>query len=147
VTHVPLLIRLPNRQYAGKRVAGFVQHFDLVPTLLGRLNLKPSPRVTGEDLWPYVTGERSNRRDHVVSAFGYVGAVRTPEWNYSAVWNREKYKGHYQPQLYDRKKDPDELVDVAGQNPSVTEKLQANLDRYISSGWDITRGTFNEIEL
>jgi len=147
VTHVPLLIRLPNRQYAGKRVAGFVQHFDLVPTLLGRLNLKPSPRVTGEDLWPYVTGERSNRRDHVVSAFGYVGAVRTPEWNYSAVWNREKYKGHYQPQLYDRKKDPDELVDVAGQNPSVTEKLQANLDRYISSGWDITKGTFNEIEL
>ncbi len=117
VTHVPLLIRLPNKQYAGKRVAGFVQHFDIVPTLLGRLDLQPSPRVTGENLWPYVTGERTNRRDHVVSAFGYVGAVRTQEWNYSAVWNREKYKGHYQAQLYDRRKDPEELVDVAAGNP------------------------------
>lgn len=45
------------------------------------------------------------------------------------------------------KKDPDELVDVSAQNPTVTEMLHAKLDRYISSGWDITKGTFNEIEL
>jgi len=38
-------------------------------------------------------------------------------------------------------------VDVAAQNPAVIEKLHAKLDRYISSGWDITKGTFNEIEL
>ena len=147
VTHVPLLMRLPNQQYAGKRVAGFVQHFDIVPTVLGRLNLKPSPRVTGENLWPYVTGELTNRRDHVVSGFGYVGAVRTEEWNYSAVWNREKYKGHYQAQLYDRKKDPDELVDVAARNPAVIEELQAKMDQYVASGWDITKGSFNEKEV
>jgi hypothetical protein len=45
------------------------------------------------------------------------------------------------------KKDPDELVDVAAQNPAVIEKLQLKLDQYISSGWDITKGTFNEVEL
>jgi arylsulfatase A-like enzyme len=146
VTHVPLLMRLPNKQYAGKRVSGLVQHFDIVPTLLDRLNVKPSPRVTGENLWPYVTGERTNRRDHIVSGFGYVGAVRTEEWNYSAVWNRERYKGHFQAQLYDRKKDPDELVNVAAQNPAVIEKLQAKMDHYISSGWEITKGSFNETE-
>ena len=58
VTHVPLLIRLPGKQYAGKRVLGSVQHPDIVPTLLGRLNLKGSSRITGEDRWPYVTGEK-----------------------------------------------------------------------------------------
>jgi arylsulfatase A-like enzyme len=147
VTHVPLLMRLPNKQYAGKRVSGFVQHFDIVPTVLGRLKLKASPRVTGQDLWTYVTGERTNPRDHVVSAFGYVAAVRTPEWNYSAVWNREKHKGRYDAQLYDRGKDPDELVDIAAGNPAVIENLHAKLDQYISSGWDITRGTFNEVEM
>jgi arylsulfatase A-like enzyme len=146
VTHVPLLVRLPGKQYAGKRVPGFVQHTDIVPTILGRLNLKPSPRVTGEDLWPYVTGERSNQRDHVVSAFGYVAAVRTAEWNYSATWNREKSTERYEPQLYDRRKDPDELVDVAAQNPAVVEKLHSKLEEYISSGWDITKGSFNEHE-
>lgn len=146
VTHVPLLVRLPGKQYAGKRVPGFVQHTDIVPTVLGRLNLKASPRVTGEDLWPYVTGERSNQRDHLVSAFGYVAAVRTAEWNYSAVWNREKNTEPYEPQLYDRRKDPEELVDVAGQNPAVVERLQSKLEAYISSGWEITKGSFNERE-
>jgi arylsulfatase A-like enzyme len=146
VTHVPLLIRLPGKQYAGKRVSGFVQHSDIVPTLLGRLNLEGSSRITGEDLWPYVTGEKTNQRDHVVSAFGYVAAVRTQEWNYSAIWNREKFKGHYDAQLYDRRKDPHELVDVAAQNPAVVRELHAKLEQYISSGWDITSGSFNERE-
>jgi Sulfatase len=72
VTHVPLLIRLPGKQYAGKRVPGLVQHSDIVPTLLALLNLKGSSLITGEDLWPYITGERTNQRDQVVSGFGYV---------------------------------------------------------------------------
>ena len=33
-THVPLIIRYPGRVPAGRRVAGFNQHKDLVPTLL-----------------------------------------------------------------------------------------------------------------
>ncbi len=93
VTHIPLLVRTPDGEHRGKRVSGFVQIDDLVPTILGRLNLKPPPRVTGEDLWPYVAGELRNTRDHVASAFGYVASVRTKEWNYPAVWNREKIPG------------------------------------------------------
>ncbi len=144
VTHIPLLIRLPAGELAGKRVSGFAQIPDLVPTLLGRLDLKPAPRVTGEDLWPYISETRTPNRDHVVSAFGYIASVRTLEWNYSAVWNKEKYKGAYQPQLYHTTTDPHELHDVADQNPTVVKDLQAKLERYIASGWEITRGSFNE---
>ena len=144
VTHIPLILHVPGSEHAGKRVAGLVQIPDLVPTLLGRLNLKPAPRVTGEDLWPLVTGQSTPHRDHVVSAFGYIASVRTPEWNYSAVWNKEKYKGSYKPQLYNSKHDPHELQDVADQYPTVAKDLQAKLERYIASGWDITRGSFNE---
>jgi arylsulfatase A-like enzyme len=144
VTHIPVLIRVPGNQYAGKRISGFVQIPDLLPTFLGRLNLKPPSRATGEDLWPFVTGEQTNKRDHAISAFGYVASVRTQEWNYSAVWNREKYIGTYKPQLYDRKHDPHELRNVADQHPAVLKDLQSKLDRYIASGWDITQGSFNE---
>jgi arylsulfatase A-like enzyme len=80
----------------------------------------------------------------VVSAFGYIASVRTPEWNYSAIWNKEKYKGTYKPQLYDSRRDPHELHDVADQNPAVVKDLQSKLERYVSSGWEITRGSFNE---
>lgn len=160
VTHVPLLIHLPHNQYAGKRVSGFVQTPDVVPTVLGRLNLKPSPRVTGEDLWPYVTGERTNKREYAVSGYGWVGSIRTPEWNYSAVWNKgiweeEAYRRNYKPaqvdpqrdykpQLYDLKNDPDELKTVADQHPEVLTELQAKMDEYIESGRGITNGTFSQ---
>jgi hypothetical protein len=79
-----------------------------------------------------------------VSAFGYIASVRTLEWNYSAVWNKEKYKGMYKPQLYKSANDAHELHDVADQYPNVVKDLQAKLERYIASGWDITRGSFNE---
>jgi len=144
VTHVPLLVRVPGNGLAGKRVPGFVQIPDIMPTILGRLDLKAPARVTGHDLWPYVTGQSANTRDHVVQAFGWIAAVRTPEWNYSAVWNKEKYEGKYAPQLYDRKKDPDELHSVAEEHPAVVKELQAKLEQYIASGWGITNGSFNE---
>jgi arylsulfatase A-like enzyme len=144
VTHIPLLIRVPGNQFAGKRVSGFVQIPDIAPTIFGRLNLKPPSRVTGHDLWPYVAGEQTNKRDYVVQAFGYIAAVRTPEWNYSAIWNREKYMGEYKPQLYDRKKDPDELRTIADDNPAVVGELHSKLEQYIASGWGITNGSFNE---
>jgi arylsulfatase A-like enzyme len=144
VTHIPLLVRVPGGQFAGKRVPGFVQIPDIMPTILGRLDLKTPSRVTGHDLWPYVTGQSTNPRDHVVQAYGWIAAVRTPEWNYSAIWNKEKYEGKYAPQLYDRKQDPEELHSVAEQHPAVVKELQSKLEQYIASGWGITNGSFNE---
>jgi arylsulfatase A-like enzyme len=144
VAHVPLLIHTPKNPYAGKKVSGFAQTADVVPTVLGRLNLKPSARVTGEDLWPFVTGEKTNQREYVVSSFGAIAAVRTPEWNYSAVWNKEKYKGTYKPQLYDLKNDPNELKTVADDHPEVLAHLQSKMDEYLASGKDLTVGTFSQ---
>ena len=125
-------------------MSGFAQTPDVVPTVLGRLGVKPGARVTGQDLWPYVTGDKTNPREYIVSAFGPVASVRTPEWNYSAVWNKEKYKGNYAPQLYDLKNDPDELKTVADQNSLVTKDLQAKLDDYLNAGKDLTTGTFSQ---
>jgi arylsulfatase A-like enzyme len=143
VTHVPLLVHLPKNQYAGKRVSGFAQTADVLPTVLGRLNLKAPARVTGEDLWPYITGEKSNPREYIVSSYGYIASVRTPEWNYSAVWDKSRYQGNYPAQLYDLKNDPNELKSVADQHPQVLKDLQAKLDEYLNSGRDITNGTFS----
>jgi arylsulfatase A-like enzyme len=144
VTHVPLLVHLPGNQYAGKRVSGFVQPPDVLPTVLSRLNLTSPGRVTGEDLWPYVTSAKTNNREYALSSYGYIASVRTPEWNYSAVWDKAKYQGKYGPQLYDLKSDPDELKNVADQHPAVLKDLQSKLDQYLESGKDITNGYFSE---
>ena len=126
---------------------GFAQIPDVAPTILGRLNLKPPARFTGEDLWPYVSGQRTNARDHVVMAYAWIASVRTQEWNYSAVWNPDQYRGQYQPQLYDVRKDPRELDTVAAEHPSVVKELHARIEEYISSGWPLsTNGSFHAPE-
>jgi len=144
VTHVPLLMRLPKKQFAGKRVKGYAQHPDIMPTILGRLNLKPPSRVTGTDLWPLVTGETRSTRDYVVQAYGWIAAVRTPEWNYSRAWRPEMLGSPYAPQLYDLTKDPEELTNVAAKHPDVTAKLDRLIDDYMASGEGLTRGSFHE---
>ena len=91
-----------------------------------------------------MTGEKTNQREYVVSSFGAIAAVRTPEWNYSAVWNMEKYPGTYKPQLYDLKNDPNELKSVADDHPEVLTHLQSKMDEYLASGKDLTVGTFSQ---
>ena len=146
VTHIPLLIRMPGKQHAGKRVSGFIQVTDLMPTLLARLGLKAPSRVTGQDFWPLVTGETASVRDYAVQAYGWIAALRTREWNYSEIWKPEAYRETYRPQLYDLAKDPEELHSVAEKYPDVTRQLSPRLRDYLRSGEGITRGSFQEKE-
>jgi arylsulfatase A-like enzyme len=154
VTHVPLLIRTPGDTHAGKKVGGFVQHHDLMPTLLHLLDLKPPPRVTGKNVWSLVTGETAKVRDEVIQTYAWVGSVRNHEWNYSEIWKpeakqtkfRETPDGpleFYKPQLYDLQKDPDELVNVIDQHPDIARQMSAKLKEYIASGEGLTGGSFN----
>jgi arylsulfatase A-like enzyme len=154
VTHVPLLIRVPRSRHAGKKVEGFVQFPDVMPTLLDLLGLKPPSQVTGKDFWPLVTGAISRVHDYVVQTYGWVGVVRSHEWSYSEIWNAEapqakfcKYPGAspgtYQPQLYNLENDLKELTDVADKYPDVARHMSAKLKEYIASGEGLTYGSFN----
>jgi len=146
VTRVPLLIRMPEKQHAGKRVAGFIQHPDLMPTLLNLLGLKPPSRVTGSNFWPLVTGETKSLREEVVQAYGWIAAIRTREWNYTRIWEPAARPAPFAPQLYDLGKDPQELTNIADKYPEVTRQLSARLQEYMDSGKEITRGSFHARE-
>jgi arylsulfatase A-like enzyme len=154
VTHVPLFIHVPGNPSAGKKVQGFVQPPDLMPTVLGHLGLQPPSRVTGKDFWPLVTGGNSPSHDFVVQSYGWVAAVRNKEWSYSEVWKpearEEKYRKYpgapyapYQPQLYNLQDDPKELTDVANKYPDVAQKMSARMKEYVVSGQPVTLGSFN----
>ncbi|MFB3829671.1 MAG: sulfatase [Bryobacteraceae bacterium] len=141
VTRVPLIVYDPRTNYAGRKVRGFVQHTDIMPTLLDLLGLKPPARVTGESLAPLLAGKRANR-DTVITGWGVHAAVRTPEWSLITTW-----MGPRRPdadQLYDVRKDPEELTNVAAQQPGVVADLRRKLEAYIDSGRGITGGTFHQ---
>ena len=124
-----------------------------MPTVLGRLALKPPPRVTGSDFWPLVSGG-GGAPEYVVQTYGWGGAVSNKEWSYSEIWKPEahqttfhKFPGapaaYYQPQLYNLQNDPQELTDVAEKYPDVARQMSAKMKEYIASGEGLTLGSFN----
>jgi arylsulfatase A-like enzyme len=155
VTHVPFMIRTPDRALAGKKVPGFVQIHDYMPTLLHLLGLKPPARVTGTNFWPMATGETRSIKDFVVHTYGWVGCARDHEWSYTEIWKPEARQNKfavtpgakpavYEPQLYNLQKDPQELTDVADRYPDVCRRMSAKMKEYIASGKGITFGSFNQ---
>jgi len=137
VTHVPLIVYQP-RQNGGRRVKGFVQHPDLMPTLLDLAGIPAPARVTGESLRPLIESTAASKRETLVTGWGEHGAVRNHEWVYIGRWS----PGAPFEELYDVRKDPKELKNVAAANPTVVAELRARLKDHVNSGWTITRGTF-----
>jgi len=130
VSRCPLIIRHPDPQYAGRVVDGFVQHQDLMPTLLKLAGEAVPERCNGEDFWPLVTGERTGGlRDYAVSAFGWYACVRNARWAYHTPWI--KLENPRPAELYDREADPDELVNLIGEHPEVARELDEVLRAYI----------------
>jgi arylsulfatase A-like enzyme len=138
VTHVPLAIYHPQRQWEGRRIGGFVQHTDIMPTVLELLGLKIPPRVTGESLVPLIEERRDSKRDLIVTGWGEHGSVRTVEWDYIGRWS----PGGKFEELYNLQKDPLELDDVSASNPAVTTEFRQRLKQHVDGGWEVTRGSF-----
>jgi hypothetical protein len=105
-------------------------------------------RCDGEDFWPLATGERSGGlRDVVMTAFGWYASVRTHDWNYQALWAEAPTPGGRvrPPELYDRRHDPEERVNVIDQRPEVARELHATLDESLA-GQSAAAGTVGATE-
>ena len=141
-TRVPLIIRHPDASYANKRASGFVQHQDIMPTMLNLLKVAMPDRVLGRDFWPMVSEGAPGLRDCIITAFGQYASVRTADWNYVTAWTGPKGQGVQPAQLFDLKADPDELVNVISGNDDVAEELQRKLDEYVHpvAGHEATGG-------
>jgi len=125
---VPLLIRHPNGDCAGQRVGDFVQHQDIMPTVLKLAGQEIPDRVLGRDIWPTTAGKAP---DYVVQAFGVYACIRTKQWNYIRPWTQPG-KETPREELYDLTADPQELTSVLDQHPDVAKDLSAKLDAHMA---------------
>jgi arylsulfatase len=119
-------------------VKGFVQHVDVMPTLLDLIGVPVPKRVTGQSLRPLIEANSASKRETIVTGWGEHGAVRDHEWAYIGRWS----PGPKFEELYNVRTDPKELQNVAAGNPGVVAEYRGRLKDHVDSGWDITRGTF-----
>jgi arylsulfatase A-like enzyme len=140
VTHVPFAVYHPGSHWDGRRISGYVQHTDLMPTVLDYLEVAAPSRVTGLSRRNMIETQGKSNFESVVTGWGEHAALRTPEWTYIQRWS----PGPKFEQLYDLKKDPKELSNVAEENASVVAHMKEQLTEYVASGWEVTRGSFSK---
>lgn len=129
---VPLLIKFPHGEHAGKRVTDMVQLIDLMPTILDVAGL-PVPLCDGRSLVPVIKGERAPAPWAFIRRLRYV-AVRNMEWKYI------RNIGTGERALYHIAVDPAETVDVLAEAPPILPLLETEVDRFFfeeGQGWHI----------
>lgn len=135
----PILVRWPGRIEPRRDETTLVSTIDIAPTILAACGLKPDPELPGIDLRD---AEALTVRGGVQGAIYEHDMVDLDAPAESLLWRwaiRDRWKliapsaqrlPNASPELYDVVADPNEENNVAEQNPSVAEELQAELNTW-----------------
>jgi len=124
-----------------KRVIGFVQHFDLVPTLLDLLG-SDSAKFDGKSVLPLVYEKVDQLHSAVYAEEAYYqrkNCIRTSRYKYIRATSRKaatcRRCGHIHgglEELYDVKHDPNETKNILEYAPRTSARLKKNLSEWQS---------------
>jgi arylsulfatase len=140
--HVPLIMRCPGVLPGGKAVEGFVQHVDLVPTILDLLEIKhPQEDFDGESLMPLVyEGKELRSSVYVEEAYAERKmAIRTKRYQYIKAPSEEsavcrlcnRIHGGME-ELYDLESDPEQNYNLVEDKPETTKAMQDLLSEWMT---------------
>jgi choline-sulfatase len=106
-THVPLTVRLPNAQEAGRVVDEQVRTTDIMPTILDLLGISTSSSMDGTSLMPFILGTETTAR----TVFGATDYPLRFGWAPLRSVRKEGFKfiEAPRPEFYDLRSDPGEL--------------------------------------
>ena len=161
MTNVPLVLWGPGRVPAARVVEETVESIDLAPTLIELSGLPVPETMQGQSLIPLLQKEGKWRRRPAVAERNRSEALRDPRtangvaivWDgWKLIHNAERPQGYPELELFDHRKDPLNLVNVADQNPEKVKELSKLLDgwrqwvaaRHLPSDAELTEGVSGE---
>lgn len=145
LTHVPLVFHYPGVVPAGQRIDETVGHVDVMPTILSLVRLPVPEQAQGQSLAPLMKAKaggdgawkpRPVFTDRPAAPHFASPAPRTNESfsvihdGWKLVWNTQRSQGAPEYELYDHRRDPGDLHNVAARHPEVVEKLSR-----VIAGW------------
>lgn len=124
---VPLIISAPSMEQRGKSSSSLAEMIDFYHTLSDLAGVSPPPAyVQGKSLVPILNDPTARVRDDAFTQLANGYTLRTRQFRYSR-WNDEAPDN---TELYNRLKDPEEMVNLAG-DPNYQSIIQT-LDRRLS---------------
>lgn len=133
--HVPMIMRWPERIPAGRRVPGFVQQVDMMPTVLEAVGTDIPQQLDGRSLWPAIHGKADQTHSKVYlseCAWQASRGIRTQDYKFirtidSGVFVRPDRE------LYDLRSDPCEIHNLAETRPDVADQFDDDLKQWVQS--------------
>ena len=124
----PLLVRWPNKIQPGTTEEEMVQNLDFAQTFLEAAGITAPSDMQGESLIPLLTGNKKNwNRDAVYYHYYEYPSVHMVKRHYGIVTKEYKLAHFYYDvdewELYDRKKDPNEMINVYA-DPAYAETVK-----------------------
>ncbi|NND97164.1 MAG: sulfatase-like hydrolase/transferase [Pirellulaceae bacterium] len=148
---IPLIFRHPGKIAAGKRSDQMIANYDLMPTLLGHLNLgnkmPTAPRSPGSDFSAALTGKDENVSRPVFYEFENLRCVRDERFKYV---HRHPNGPH---ELYDLHNDGDEFNNLvndpawASRREKMKRQLTTFFDDYAVPKYDMWHGGTSQVRI
>jgi arylsulfatase A-like enzyme len=137
---IPLLVRFPRKQYAGKHDGSLIESIDIMPTVLDYLDVRIPGALEGSSLLPLISGKKTPKRRFCFSeakskAYRYadkpyrllsdriITSIRDDRWKLIELPGED----HPYYELYDLLTDPGEQVNLADKRPAQLEALKKRL--------------------
>ncbi len=140
-TYTPLIMHAPK--LPPRQINDLVQSIDIVPTILGMLNVSKPVWFQGIDLLDVIlANRRAETNTYLYSEFGegVVVSIRDKRWKLYARPQEQSSP----IELYDLTTDPLELHNVADVNQGIVQRLTRQLSRMPRANFPKTNTTFPE---
>lgn len=134
--HIPLIFKLPDNSYSGRRVDAIVENIDIFPTLLDMLKIKKHSPFQGNSMLPLFHSDFNDTFSVALSEYEKnMFTIRTQEWRY--IYNPNNITPYGYPEgdyykvgteeLYNHLTDPNEKDNVVAEYPEIAESLRNKL--------------------
>jgi arylsulfatase A-like enzyme len=143
--HVPVIMRWPGRIPEGRRVPGFVQQVDLLPTILEAVRsenpsgidiskLADPSGLDGASLWKTIEGKTDSTHDTIYlseCAWQAARGIRTDRYKLIRYYDSGPFV-RPERELYDLLADPEETINLADAEPELAGQLERRLTDWVS---------------
>lgn len=127
---VPLIIHLPKKPSSNIRITNLVESVDILPTILGVLNLEIPQNIDGINLMPNILNTKKETKK-IIKSFRYFYNLRNKS-SYAAIrdntWKIIKNLKNDSIELYFLSEDHFEEENVYDKYPKLAHSLEMNID-------------------
>ncbi len=143
-TRVPLIIFTPNLENKGTKTMSPVELIDLYPTLMDLTNINTPQHVVGKSLEPLLKNVNASVRESALTRWRNGYSIKTKRYRLTK-W-KTRWGNDYE--LYDHKKDKDELINLASNKDydEVQDSLKLLIEQRISNASIKPKGLGRQFE-